>query len=244
LYFIQLIMKAKCLCILFLVIGCSYDNAYGQVNLPTIALSLQTNDAIPHFWQWFSNNQTRLTNFELDPNLYLNELLIQVKKISPGLAIELEPAQQGIIPMTISADGDRNLFPVVQQIAANAPKIPGWKFIAFRQRMNIAQLKTMKVKTADYELDPAAMKFFPVESSDSLDIIIYINGITKDNFNEIAYQGLLLLDNILGEYDCAMKISAYDFHEMPDQTEVLKELKPLLSLPAYIDLFYEQRKKK
>ncbi len=175
----------------------------------------QKSDPVEKFWAWFKTNESRLKKFEEAPGTYLEEILAQAKKIQDGLAIELEPPRNNIIRMTISADGDRFLFPLVQNIISKAPAISGWEFIAFRQRMDAEVLKTLKMKAGALELSPSEMKFFPIVNNDSLDLIIYTDGVTDDNYLQVAYGGLLLLDNILGEYDCVMKVRTYDFHNMP-----------------------------
>ena len=144
--------------------------------------------------------------------------------------------------MTVSADGDRDLFEIVQNIISKAPKIEGWKFIAFRQRMSPEQIKGMKLSAGRDELDPGKMKFFPMIEGDSLDIIIYAKGVTEENYIDIAYKGLLLLDNILGEYDCVTKVRSYDFHPMPTSKKELADLLPLLDIAAYVDNFHKSKK--
>ncbi len=195
-------------------------------------------DPIEKFWTWFKENEKRFRNFEQDPDKYLNEMLVHGKKIAEGLAIELEPPANGIINMTVSADGNRDLFETVVNIVDKAPNIEGWNFIAFRQRIPADKIKTMQLKVKGRELDPQHMKFFPMIDNDTLDIIIYVNGVTEDNYNDIAYAGLLLLDNILGEYDCVMKVRSYDFHNMPVKKEELADLLPLLEITAYVDKFH------
>jgi hypothetical protein len=198
-------------------------------------------DSTEKFWSWFKENERRLRNFEENPDRYLTEVLTRAKKIQPGLAIEFEPAKTGMINMTVSADGDRNLFNVVQNIIDRSPTIDGWKFIAFRQRMNLEQVKGMKLKAQNHELDPGKMKFLAMADGDTLDLIIYTKGVAEENFNQIAYGGLLLIDNILGEYDCVTKVRNYDFHEMPTENDELDKLLPLLDLSAYVDKFHDSK---
>jgi diadenosine tetraphosphate (Ap4A) HIT family hydrolase len=199
-------------------------------------------DPIEKFWAWFKDNEKRFRKFEENPDKYLNEVLTQAKKIQAGLAIEFEPPKNGVINMTVSADGDKNLFSVVQHIIAKAPGIEGWKFIAFRQRLSLEQVKGMKLKAEDHELDPEKMKFFPMIDGDNLDIIIYTHGVKEENYNQIAYGGLLLLDNILGEFDCVTKVRSYDFHNMPVKKDELDGLLPLLDLAEYVDKFHNLKK--
>lgn len=192
-------------------------------------------DPIEKFWTWFKENEKRFRNFEQDPDKYLSEMLAQGKKIAEGLAIELEPPADGLINMTVSADGNRDLFETVVNFVDKAPNIEGWNFNALRQRIPADKIKTMQLKVKGRELDPQDMKFFPTIDNDTLDIIIYVNGVTEDNYNDIAYAGLQLLDNILGEYDCVMKVHSYDFHNMPVKKEELADLLPLLDITAYVD---------
>lgn len=199
-------------------------------------------DPIQTFWSWFRQNEKRLRHFEEDPDIYLGEMLARIRKIQDGLVIELEPAKNGVISMTISADGDRNLFDMVKAVVAKAPKISGWQIFAFRQRVGPEKVKDLKLTVGDEVLDPGQMKFFPVVDGDSLDLIIYVKGVTDGNYLKVAYAGLLLLDNILGEYDCVMKVRSFDFHDMPVKKEELLDLQPLTDLPAFVDEFHRKKK--
>jgi hypothetical protein len=198
-------------------------------------------DKIDHFWTWFSENEKTYRRFQDNPEKYLNELLSKAKKISDGLAIELEPPKDGVINMTISADGAIDLFPIVQQIVEKAPKISDWKFYAFRQRMPVDKVKGMVLKAQNHELNPDKMKFSPIVTGDTLDIIIYADDITEENYNQVAYGGLMLVDNILGEYDCVTKVRSYDFHNMPPNADKLNDLFPLLELAKYVDNFHKRK---
>lgn len=195
-------------------------------------------DPVASFWNWFAENEGNLRKFEENSSRYLHEMLGKIRKISPGLALELEPPRSGSIIMTISANGDRNLFDTVRNIIAKAPSIEGWKFHAFRQRMSAEQAGSVKMQSGEHVIDPQKMKFFPIRDNGDLNIIVYVNGITEANFNQIAYGSLTLLDNILGEFDCVMKVKNYDFHSMPTNQEELATLLPLLDLPVYVDRFY------
>lgn len=202
-------------------------------------------DPIENFWTWFSKNQNKFRDFKDDPNksdIYLNEILAEGRKIKEGLAFELEPPREGIINLTISADGDTALFSKVQEIVAKAPKIDGWAVLAFRQRIPEAQVKDMVLKADDHTLDPNKMKFFPIISGDTLDIIVYADNVTEQNRNQVAYGCLMLLDNILGEYDCVKKVRSYDFHSLPSDKKELSELKPLTEIAKYVDAFHADRK--
>ncbi|MGC4038229.1 MAG: hypothetical protein QM764_19860 [Chitinophagaceae bacterium] len=199
-------------------------------------------NSIDKFWKWFEANKERIHNIEASPEEILKEVSTNAKKIREGIAFEFEPAVNGIINVTVSADGDRNLFSLVKAIVKKAPKLPGYNFIAFRQRLPKEKLKTLVLKAGDHELDINKMKFYPIISGDTLDIVIFAIDVTELNYNQIAYGGLLMVDNILGEYDCVMKVHSYDFQAMPTKPQDIMELRPLIDLAAFVDNFYKLRK--
>ncbi|MBP6825929.1 MAG: hypothetical protein KA165_05120 [Saprospiraceae bacterium] len=198
-------------------------------------------DPIQKFWNWFQANEKSLRDFQKDPDSALTQVLENLVKIREGLAVEFDLSQNGVIITTISADGDIVLFPVVQEVVARAPEIQGWAFVAFRQRIPEDRLKEISVKTEDCELNPVKMKFFPMIEGDSLDVIVYVNGVTEENYDQVAYAGLLLIDNILGEYDCVTKVRQYDFQTMPEEQEELEGLLPLPELAKYVDNFHRKK---
>jgi len=202
---------------------------------------LKKKDPIENFWNWFIENGQKLKEWETDRDKYLNQILGEGRKIGEGLAFELEPIKNDRINFTISADGVYELFPVVEKIISKAPQIDGWNFIAFRQRMTKEEVEGIVLKMEKIELDPNQMKFYPIKEGENLDIIIYTKDVTENNYNQIVYGGLLLVDNLLGEYDCVTKVRNYDFHNLPTNEEDLKELRPLIDLADYVDDFYTKK---
>ena len=200
---------------------------------------------IDTFWAWFSKNQNRFRDFKDDPNksdAYLGEILEQGRKIQEGLAFEIEPPKEGIINLTVSADGDTALFSKVLEIVSKAPQIEGWKVLAFRQRIPKEQIKNLVLEVQDHKLNPNKMKFFPLIHGDTLDIIVYADHVTEENRMQVAYGCLMLLDNILGEYDCVKKVRSFDFHTLPTDKKELSDLQPLIEIADYVDSFHANRK--
>ncbi len=194
---------------------------------------------IERFWDWFAENANRLSNFQTNPDAYLQELISQAKRVSHGLALELEAPKDGTIRMTISADGDINLFPVVEDMVNQAPSIEGWQFLAFRQRLAADKIEMLSLNGPDHKIALKDMRFFPISEGEELDIIVYMEGLNEANRDSMAYGCLLLLDNILGEYDCVMKVDAYDFHPMPGNQQELEGTYPLTELADYVDDFHQ-----
>ncbi len=198
-------------------------------------------DKIDIFWKWFIENKAKYENLpdqgpELDERLDL--IISQLRKIEDGLAVEISREFQGMRDIVISAEGDRSKFPIVQAIVSKAPKIDKWTVTAFRQRA----AEGFSLRVGDIEFAPAKMFFDPIIDGDSLDVIVYAENLSKHDYNEAAYYGLITLDNVLGEYDCVMKVRHYDFR---DTRELPKkhDLKHLTELPKFVDDFHSARKR-
>lgn len=196
-------------------------------------------DSIDKFWKWFESNEKNLRSFQSNPEKLADQIYDNLKKIESGLAIGFYRPKNNIIKLTISANDNRDLFPVVQKIVEKAPKIYGWTFVAFIQRTPIKELKGSVYKAQGVELILDKMKFYPLASGDSLDLIIYADNVTEENFNQIASGGHLLVEDILGEYDCVTKVRKYNFQNMPTKQKDLKGLMPLLDLAKYVDNFHK-----
>ncbi|MBE8728109.1 hypothetical protein C4F50_24590 [Flavobacterium sp. KB82] len=190
---------------------------------------------IETFWNWFIENEKRFRNPEIDLDEVLQEILDNASAIEKELAFEIKPIKNGIISLTISADGVKQLIPTVQKMIEKSPKIKGWKFIAFRQKKDKKLFTDIIYLSDQIELEPSKMQFLPIVENGSLELIIYSTGINEENYNEIFYGGSLLLDNLVGEYKFMTQVDNYDFHNMPTKKEDLNQLRPLSELPAFID---------
>ena len=197
---------------------------------------------IKKFWVWFKKNEKTFKEFQKNPDTVLTHILDAAMEINPGLAIELEPPVKGIINFTFSANGDPELLSVVHEIIKRAPKIKGWNFIELTQQLSLDIIKTKIIEIDKKKFDPNTLKFKSFEEGDKIELIIYGKGISSCNYNDISYKFLNLINQILGEYNCATKISQIEYMEMPKDKKLLAELKPLLELADYVELFYKVRK--
>lgn len=195
-------------------------------------------DKIEDFWNWFSlhENEFRNSGDPTQSDEYLSIILEQGRKITEGLALELEPPKNEVIRMTISANGDINLFPIVEKIVEKAPKINGWSFVAFRQRLPESKVKGMILKTDEFVLNPNEIKFKPITNGEDLEMVIFAKDVSEQNRNQIAFGCLMLIDNILGEYDAVKKIKGYDIQNLSSNN---KDLKSLTEIAKYVDDFYK-----
>ncbi len=187
-------------------------------------------DPIEKYWNWFTINKDKLNNIdESNKDQKINMILSELNKIQPELSVEISNEENSIREMIISPEGDRKKFKIVQSIVEKAPKIEGWRIIAFRQPMGF----DFTLAYQNIKLTPSELYFYPIKDKQSLDLIIYGKGFSKYDYNTLAHYGLIMMDNVLGEYDCVTKIRYYDFKDISEINDI-SELIPLIEIRNYI----------
>jgi hypothetical protein len=194
-------------------------------------------DMIKQFWDWFANQQLTLRNIIDGDYELIDCILIELRKIQTGLAVEFEKNGDVII-MTISADGIEDNFEVVKEIVNNAPKIDKWNFVAFRQPVPREKINSITIKVKEVTLDPKTIWFRALKEDDNLYIQIFSDILTEDNKGDIGYGCLMLLDNLIGEYDCVKKVSAYEFYNTNEAQEFKDDLDPLTEIRDFLNYYY------
>jgi hypothetical protein len=192
---------------------------------------------IKEFWDWFSNQQSTLRKITDGDYDLIDSILIELRKIQTGLAVEFEKNGEVII-MTISADGIEDNFEIVKEIIDNAPKIDKWDFVAFRQPVPKEKINSITIKVKEITLDPKTIWFRALREDDNLYIQIFSDNLTEDNRGDIGYGCLMLLDNLIGEYDCVKKVSAYEFYNTSEAQEFKDDLDPLTEIRDFLDYYY------
>ncbi|UKN01878.1 hypothetical protein K6119_19325 [Paracrocinitomix mangrovi] len=192
-------------------------------------------DPILAFWDWFIKNERSLRNYRENPDKYLTQVISKLNKIARGLAVEIGGDENSnILELVISADGDIHKFPLVEQIVENAPVVVGWEIIPFRQRSSKKDTSEMSVSTPEFVINASELKYEPYIQDGFLNIIIYCDKVNDENYERVAYYCLLIVDNILGEYDCVTKVKSYDVQPTPISSGS-KTIKPLVDLVDLID---------
>lgn len=191
------------------------------------------------FWNWFETSNQRLSQWNSSRDENVSEILSKLKTIVGGLAVELNQTENGVTELTISADGNIDNFPVVSRIVAAAPKLENWQIRAFRKRLPLEKASKMEMSFEGVILKPSQMFFWPIDLGDSLDVIVYLQGLTAENRNFLSYFGLMVLDNLLGEYDCVKRVRSYDFHAITAEGPERTNARPLLEIASYVDAWCE-----
>lgn len=205
------------------------------------------------FWNWFVTNSERLTMLnDLDQparQQLLDEMQHQLTAYCDGLTFEIgEQTAQGRT-LTISAEGDFDLFQHVIHLTDNAPDIDWWEFIPFRQPKG----KGLKVLFDKYTFETSKMAFMQLENEEEPDIIglrIALPGLASGMSpkpDQLQDDDLLVgvyvtIEALIGEFDCTTLIGYVELCPMPKEP-FKTGFRPLDDLPEFVDWFKHQRDK-
>lgn len=192
---------------------------------------------VADFWKWFEEKQERLHRDALDNQRAIRtvqEIENRLRKVVP-LSIEISPTDS-IVEMTISADGIRNLFPIVALLCNQAPSVKGWRILPLRRSKTFGTLHLQ-----DGSVSMEACKFLAEVTADGkINTTLYIEGLKDSNIEEFMVAGFLILDALLGEFDVATSIGEVAFLPMQDNEGLpLSELKTLvesISKPSNVSI--------
>src|SRR6185369_14134601 len=120
------------------------------------------------------------------------------KRLSAGMNVRNKPHE-----LVISASGDPTVFPMVRDLVAAAPEIPGWKVIAFHPR----QPGKVQVVMNGSSLGPDDVWFRGRPRGGKLEAELYVRGLTDENRSQRYRMCSMLLQYALGEYDLATKLT-------------------------------------
>ncbi len=184
------------------------------------------------FWNWFEKNQetyySEIENLEIREKIF-NELSKNLKKINEDLVFEFSPIHENKIrEFTISAEGIKDLFPVVEKLIEKAPKLKNWKFNAFRQRIPGDEFE---IQYGDLKIGYSDIYYRSEHDNGKLGIELNIRNFDGKGQTQNAIY--ILLDGLIGEYDVTTKIGWIEWVKLDENEK--ENLKPIIELRNEID---------
>ena len=196
------------------------------------------------FWNWFSDNNERLTMLgdldEKEQQSLLEELQEQLDAYCEGLTYEMgEPTPSGRT-LTFSAEGDMDLFRYVVELVDNVPDLDWWEFVAFKQPKGT----DLKVTFDKYRFETKQMYFMQLESEEEPDIlgirVALPNPVADDDDQLVGVY--VTLEAMIGEFDCSTLIGYLDTCAIPPEP-FKAGFRPLDDFPEFVEWFKKQREK-
>lgn len=184
------------------------------------------------FWNWFEKNQetyySEIENLEMREKIF-DELTKNLKEINEDLVFEFSPIHENNVrEFTISAEGIKDLFPVVEKLVEKAPKLKKWKFNAFRQRILGDEFE---IQYGDLKIGYSDIYYRSEDDNGKLGIELNIRNFDGKGQTQNAIY--ILLDGLIGEYDVTTKIGWIEWVKLNENEK--ENLKPIIELRSEID---------
>jgi hypothetical protein len=185
------------------------------------------------FWNWFFKHQEtyyhEIENLEIREEIFDN-LSNELDKVHKGLVFEFSKIHEnGIREFTISADGVKDLFPIVEQLVKKATKMDNWQFHAFRQRL---QNDTIELLYKDFKISYADL-YFRYQDGGYGNVGIELNIKNFDESSQMKNAIYILLDCLIGEYDVTVGIDCIEWVKLDESN--IDKLYPITYLRTLLD---------
>ncbi len=188
------------------------------------------------FWKWFLEHEDEFFHFEHNQEKLFNPTLVKLQDIQPDLVFEIGPELDGKREFIISANGLKEGFSSVIEVIKASPETDRWIIIPFRQRKKNLDIE---IQLGDLTLGVEDLFFTYEPAGNKVNIDLYIAGINPKD-EEVYHVTLLLLDNVIGEYDVEMKLEKIEIHQLTEVEDATK-LYSLKELPTLLDSYFSKK---
>lgn len=185
------------------------------------------------FWSWVKAHQDDLDALESPEHPFWDELLGQLQQIDEGLWFEVSMPGDDVRELVITAEGDWELFPLVEAMVSVAPDLQGWDVVALKPAMGFE----FGIRYEGLDLDPRKMWFQPLVDEDAPDVLglrVAMPGFEDDQEQAFANGLLVILDTALGEKSAASDVDVVEVCEVPDDPQD-EGFVPLPELASYVE---------
>ena len=205
------------------------------------------------FWDWFTAHTEQLTMLadlaDEERTSLIDQLDNQLQAYCPGLTCEIGEQTTNGRTLTISAEGDFDLFRYVVDLVDNAPDIDWWEFVAFKQPKGT----NLRVQFDLYHFDTSQMYFLQLQNDEEPEILglrvalptAMMQPQSKKKASPEEEDDLLVgvyvtLEALIGEFDCTTLVGYLETCPVPENPQ--KEgFRPLDEFPKFIEWFKSQQ---
>lgn len=190
--------------------------------------SIPVMDATTEFWRLFEKRASALAAIESADEPVYDEVLAALQAINEDLWLELG-LEKGACELIVTAEGNTELFPLVDAVVAKAPKVPGWTVLALKPKTGFPP----SIRWEDYEIIIADVLFQAGSQKGSgLVLKLFVPGLDEAHTDDAGNALLRAIDHGLGERAFAEAIEQIDVVPMPAQKP--EPSIPLVELEQYL----------
>ncbi|PQJ80060.1 DUF695 domain-containing protein [Polaribacter porphyrae] len=189
------------------------------------------------FWDWFLINEKQFYKIvnKNDSNYisknFFDKIAPKLNQLKEGIWYLTGMLDDNTADLILTANGNIQIFYIIEELIATAPKIKGWKFRAHKPEHNI---ENIGINMAGYSFTSKNIFFYSNDLQDypdEIDITIVHEDYNEENKSDIINGCYLFIDHYLGELNSLTLIDNIDFKNKSDAD---KELIPIEKLKPFI----------
>jgi hypothetical protein len=186
---------------------------------------------VDRFWSWFEENREELARAE--PEEIAEELDAALNRVDERLAVEVAKDATGI-EVIISANGDREAFPVVRSLVRSANSSKRWKFVGLKPPRGF----DFKLDVEGASIEADKLSFDPLEGVKNPKALgIRLFGLdVESELNNVNSLARLIVETGIGE-ELAAQIDYIDARPASEAVDTL----PIAELLAYVEWYLRKR---
>jgi hypothetical protein len=204
---------------------------------------------IKSFWKWFVQNETQVLEAFTQNSQHddvFNQLNRKHSYVSKRIGFILvgRKSNSEKVKLIITAHGYKKLFPKVNGLIKNAPKLTNWEFQAFTKPAKDIEIfkqgRDVPYIFHDFELKTSELYFKPLEFNTfkkNMKIVVYLKNykyhFDNESIDEAVY---IIIQDLIGEENFKKTIDLVQLAQLPDNP---KNLIHLYELQEYIDFLYK-----
>ncbi|MEO1652404.1 MAG: DUF695 domain-containing protein [Bacteroidota bacterium] len=188
------------------------------------------------FWRWFRGQEisflATLKNRQHIERDLINKLSDKLSELRPGINFLAGMADEQVAEMIFTADGNIKDFVFVEELIAQAPSIPHWRFLAHKPALNNPDFS---VNMYERSFNAENISFYYIEHPaypDEIDVTFVYHSPDNEDINLVSNGILIFLDNYLGELNFATQIDTFD---LVNKVDAKQDLIPLAKLRSFLD---------
>lgn len=186
----------------------------------------------PAFWRWLVNKlpALRASVTRPDPDeALLDEIVERLHAVDERLYFLAGGDSDGpALEFIVTAEGDLSAFPVVERLVGEAPTVPGWVFVAFKQ----AHGCDFVTRHEGASIDAASAWFQPLLADGELGLRLACASYHDDLEEAYQFAAVQVLDGVLGEF-VAARVDYVEVVKTP-RDPAGKGFRPVAQLPEYL----------
>ncbi|ULQ55481.1 DUF695 domain-containing protein [Flavihumibacter rivuli] len=188
------------------------------------------------FWSWFLDNQQsfyHIIKSGKDPETgFFDQLSQKLDELKPDIYFLAGMLDKERAELILTPEGVIKDIAFIEELVADAPELPNWKFTALKPAMDIANVR---IDMNGYTYDHSNLSFYAIDHPDypdEVDIVMVYDQYSKEDESTITHGIYLFLDNYLGELNAVTEI---DNLKVMGRETAEKELIPVSKLKDYLN---------